>query len=164
MVADVGGTNARLQLYQIAYDSSEAAGQKAPGGIIREKQYLNGDFSSFDEIVEAFLGQCGPIAAACLAVAGPVEKNAVNFTNRDWTIDGAKLEAKFGIGKVRLINDFVANGYGLLTLDEASECVPLQGASKVAGAPIACIGAGTGLGECFSTWLQARGPGPQGRV
>ena len=151
LVADVGGTNTRLQLYQIAYDSIEAAGQKAPGVIIREKQYLNGDFSSFDEIVEAFLGQRGPIAAACLAVAGPVEKNAVNFTNRDWTIDGAKLEAKFGIGKVRLINDFVANGYGLLTLDEASECVPLQGASKVAGAPIACIGAGTGLGECFST-------------
>ena len=42
-------------------------------------------------------------------------------------------------------------GYGLLTLDTANECVTLQDAPKVAGAPIACIGAGTGLGECFST-------------
>lgn len=42
-------------------------------------------------------------------------------------------------------------GYGLLTLDTATECMTLQDAPKVAGAPIACIGAGTGLGECFST-------------
>ena len=92
-----------------------------------------------------------PPSAACLAVAGPVERNAVSFTNRDWVIDGGALERRFGIGKVRLVNDFVANGYGLLTLDEAKECVTLQAAPKVAGAPMACVGAGTGLGECFST-------------
>ena len=56
-----------------------------------------------------------------------------------------------GIQRVRLVNDFVANGYGLLTLDHEKECVCLQRAPHVAGAPIACIGAGTGLGECFST-------------
>lgn len=53
---------------------------------------------------------------------------------------------------MRLINDFVANGYGLLTLDEAKECVTLQEAPKVAG------GAGTGLGECFSTAREVGAP------
>ena len=59
---------------------------------------------------------------------------------------------------MRLINDFVANGYGLLTLDESKECVTLQAAPKIAGAPIACVGAGTGLGECFSTAVESGAP------
>ena len=50
-----------------------------------------------------------------------------------------------------MINDFVAMGYGLLTLNEEKECVVLQRAEKQLDAPIACIGAGTGLGQCFVT-------------
>ena len=160
LVGDVGGTNCRLQLYTIPAGACLFSGDRAPGKLVHEAQYLNGDYGSFDEIVKAFMGgrEGGPPAAACLAVAGPVENNAVNFTNRNWVIDGAKLEATFGIGKVRLVNDFVANGYGLLTLDESKECVTLQKAPKVVGAPIACVGAGTGLGECFSTATDVGAP------
>lgn len=52
-----------------------------------------------------------------------------------------------------LINDFVAQGYGLLTVDrtDTKEVHVLQDASPEPGAPIATIGAGTGLGECFLT-------------
>ena len=54
---------------------------------------------------------------------------------------------------MQLINDFVALGYGLLTVDRtnAKEVRVLQDAPVQAGAPIATIGAGTGLGECFLT-------------
>ena len=52
------------------------------------------------------------------AVAGPVESNRVVFTNRNWVIDGADLEKTLGIQRVRLVNDFVGAGYGLLTLDK----------------------------------------------
>ena len=161
LVGDVGGTNTRLQLYKIATADALTPGAKAPGALLYEKQYLNGDFSSFDAVVAAFMQAAKasvPPASACFAVAGPVESNRVSFTNRDWVIDGAALEKSLGIAKVRLINDFVANGYGLLTLDEGKECVTLQGAPKVAGAPIACIGAGTGLGECFSTAIDDASP------
>lgn len=66
-------------------------------------------------------------AAACLGVAGRVKNNVVVFTNRDdWTIDGEAIKNEFGILSVRLINDFVAAGYGLLSLNESIECLTLQ--------------------------------------
>eukprot|EP00122_Pirum_gemmata_P013568 Pgem_evm1s12636 len=51
---------------------------------------------------------------------------------------------------VRLVNDFTAMGYGLLTLDP-SECLVLNDAPVVEGGVVATIGAGTGLGETFLT-------------
>jgi glucokinase len=55
--------------------------------------------------------------------------------------------------QVVLMNDFVANGYGLLTLNhsDANDVLVLQDVPPIFGAPLACIGAGTGLGECFVT-------------
>ena len=67
------------------------------------------------------------ILRACFAVAGPVTNNKVKFTNRDsWSIEGDIIQEKVGIRKVRLINDFLAVGYGLLTIDEETECKCLQ--------------------------------------
>jgi len=43
-----------------------------------------------------------------------------------WVVDGAEMSDSLGMEEVRLINDFVANGYGLLTLDEATETVTIQ--------------------------------------
>mmetsp|Transcript_33723 Transcript_33723/g.71943 ORF Transcript_33723/g.71943 Transcript_33723/m.71943 type:complete len:531 (-) Transcript_33723:182-1774(-) len=155
LVGDCGGTNTRLKLYGLRWqDALLQNGQGAPGELIAEQQYLNCEYGSFDEVVNTFLKDSNAHVqptAACFAVAGPVSDNAVTFTNRNWMIDGAAVEKALGIKKVRLINDFVANGYGLLTLDTAKECVTLQDVPAVAGAPIVCVGAGTGLGECFST-------------
>jgi glucokinase len=58
--------------------------------------------------------------------------------------------------RVLVVNDFLALGYGLLTLNIQDECVilhtPLTPPSTAGGGgTIACIGAGTGLGECFLT-------------
>ena len=94
------------------------------------KEFLNQDYPSFDAVLKLFLDESKvekPPAAMCLAVAGPVSDNKVRFTNRDsWSIDGALTSSLFGIQSVRLINDFVANGYGLLCVDEQSECKVLQ--------------------------------------
>jgi glucokinase len=51
---------------------------------------------------------------------------------------------------VLLINDFEAQGYGLLTLGP-DERTQLNDAQPRLGAPMACVGAGTGLGECYLT-------------
>ena len=57
-----------------------------------------------------------------------LQANRVSFTNRNWTVDGHALESELHIERVRLINDFVANGYGILTLDHQKEyaafCIP----------------------------------------
>ncbi len=52
------------------------------------------------------------------------------------------------VSKVALINDFVAVGYGVTGLSE-SDLHTLQPGSPDANAPIAVIGAGTGLGQGF---------------
>ncbi len=77
-------------------------------------------------------------------MAGPVKDDRVTLTNRNWIIAGREMEQWFGIQRVRLINDFVANGYGLLTI-KSDETVTLQEGTVDPAAPIACIGAGTGL-------------------
>lgn len=94
------------------------------------RKYMNQNFQSFMEVVEAFLLEAAPEKpplTCCLAVAGPVNCNQVKFTNRDgWSVDGETLANHFGISKVRIVNDFLSVGYGILTLDESSECVLLQ--------------------------------------
>jgi hypothetical protein len=66
---------------------------------------------------------CSQVVGACIAVAGPVKDDRVTFTNLGWVICGRTIESEFGIPKVKLINDFVAVGYGLLTLTESQYVV-----------------------------------------
>ena len=47
-----------------------------------------------------------------------------------------------------MINDFVAQGYGMLTLGD-HEVTRLNDVEPEANGTIACVGAGTGLGQCF---------------
>lgn len=128
---------------------------RLPGNLIYDKKYFNEEYSSLSSVLTQFLLESGsPVSpsTACLAVAGPVKENCAKLTNRSsWIIDGASIKSEFNLNRIRVINDFVAMGYGILTLDEETECIALQHAPKQPNAPIACIGAGTGLGECFLT-------------
>merc|ERR1719198_1038118 len=131
-----------------------------PGELVFAKKYQNESHASFTEVCQLFLEEAKkssgdpPVpAAVCLACAGGISDNTVDFTNvaKGWKIDGYQLQTTLGVPKVRLINDFVAQGYGLLTLS-AKEVIQLNpNAEAVPGAPIACVGAGTGLGECYMT-------------
>ena len=131
--------------------------------LFTHRTYKNEQFGCFSDVVHEFVRESGlvglEIVAGCLAVAGPVENDTVNFTNRDdWMIDARALEHEFAIppGKLRLVNDFVANGFGTVTLREGEyEDLGADHAAPVPGAPIACVGAGTGLGETFATASRA---------
>lgn len=168
LVGDCGGTNNRMQVYRVPHEElrrMETRGHKAPGELVHSKEFANMDYitqgkgwtdmyGDFMDEVTAKLGVAKvDITTCCLAVAGAVMNNSVTFTNikPSWTLDGEVLQQELGIDKVQLVNDFVANGYGILTLDESQECHIIQHAPKIPGAPIACIGPGTGLGECFLT-------------
>ncbi|POM67330.1 Glucokinase [Phytophthora palmivora] len=156
MSGDCGGTNTRLSLWNIPKETKHIKGDIAPGEMMFSKKYLNEDYASFAEVCHLFLNEAklvNQIPEACvLACAGPILKNTVDFTNVEfgWKIDGPGLEKELGIKKVRLINDFAAMGYGLLTL-RPHEYIVLNDAPKDETAPMATIGAGTGLGECFLT-------------
>ncbi|MFZ9034713.1 MAG: glucokinase [Francisellaceae bacterium] len=139
---DVGGTNTRLQLTE---HHKKSARQKFV------KTYLAAEYKSLSEIIKQFLQESGidssAINAACLAVAGPVKKGSVEFTNLPWGIAESELAQglKLDIAKVKLINDFESIGYGIDTLT-TSDLETLQQAESVADAPIAILGAGTGMG------------------
>jgi len=156
LVGDIGGTNARLVLYEAdsALDFSDVATLKKHH-IVAQRNYKNDDFKSFSDVLCAFLALDGAsgikIDSCCFAVAGPVINNRINFTNRDgWIIDRATIETDFEIGRVQLVNDFVASGHGLLSLSN-DELITLQPGKPRRDGPIALVGAGTGLGECYLT-------------
>mmetsp|Transcript_19532 Transcript_19532/g.39575 ORF Transcript_19532/g.39575 Transcript_19532/m.39575 type:complete len:432 (-) Transcript_19532:545-1840(-) len=109
---------------------------------------------------------------ACFAVAGPVRQNRVVMTNvgehhspdvgkpkQVLVVDGALIEATrisylSKLVRVRIVNDFVGQGYGALDLDLDKECIELVPGSKSIIGPLGpkvCVGAGTGLGECYLT-------------
>eukprot|EP01043_Picozoa_sp_COSAG02_P031255 COSAG02_NODE_2031_length_10066_cov_115.646333_3_plen_438_part_00 len=167
LAGDIGGTNSRLMLYEVEDGDSPKQRCKAPGRLLFEKVYPNYKYDSMSEVVLKFVADQKEDAArrgdnpastptvACLAVAGVVAENSCRLTNIDWVINGGEIARAVGIEHVEIINDFVAQGYGILTLGK-DDVTPLNSAKPQPGAPIACLGAGTGLGECFLT------PGPGG--
>lgn len=166
LIGDVGGTNSRLQLHEMArsevaecaFDGTGCAAAAASGKLVSERRYENARFASFDAVVAQFFRDealaDAHLAVVCLAVAGVVKNNACQLTNRDalWRIDGAALDAALpkGAAKVVLVNDFLGAGYGLLSLDPRDSVDLASGAADGDG-PMACLGAGTGLGEVYLT-------------
>lgn len=136
IAGDIGGTKTLLRCLD--------------GGVVcAEARYDSQEWRSFDDVLRAFLtGVPGRVDSACFAVAGPVLDARAEVTNVGWVIDRANLARAFEIGRVALINDFHAVALGVPLLKEA-DLVSLQSATRDAAAPIAILGAGTGLGEAI---------------
>ncbi|ELS01556.1 glucokinase [Xenococcus sp. PCC 7305] len=143
LTGDIGGTKTILRLV-------EADPQDKSFKSIREQKYVSASFPDLVPIVEDFLaaGEQETPESACFAIAGPVIDNNCRLTNLSWDLSGNRLEKELNIGKVRLINDFAANSYGVLGLKD-TELATIQTGEINKNAPIAVIGAGTGLGQSF---------------
>ncbi|CAD7703079.1 unnamed protein product, partial [Ostreobium quekettii] len=146
LVGDIGGTNARLALADVGPDQEVST--------VFEKWFPTKDYTSFVDVLDALVAeesvQVASPSAACFAVAGPVQNGRGKMTNLKWTIDRQEIEKKFG-WRVAVINDFEAQGYGVLELDDADLHIVNKG-SPVPGAPKVVIGPGTGLGETQLMW------------
>merc|ERR1712216_401488 len=116
-------------LYEVPEGEPIKRKQPPPGRLIYENTYPNLHFKSMSDILKVFLKDAQEDASktgieakgpnvACLAVAGVVTENSCRLTNLDWVINGRELRDAFGITHVEVINDFVAQGYGILTLGE----------------------------------------------
>ncbi|NJR50017.1 MAG: glucokinase [Leptolyngbyaceae cyanobacterium CSU_1_3] len=151
LAGDIGGTKTILRLAE-AHPQPE---YEAALATLYEVRYPSHDFPDLVPMVETFLGAAQQELgrsltpqSACFAVAGPIVNHTSKITNVGWMLETDRLSQALSIPKVTLINDFEAVGYGILAL-EASDLCSLQVGVPQKKAPIAVIGAGTGLGEGY---------------
>jgi glucokinase len=153
LVGDVGGTKTLLRLVEMP--TGETATVASQQKNICEALYTSQEYPDLVPMVQEFfakateeLGETPTPTKACFAIAGPVVGNTSVLTNLAWSLTTERLEQELGIPDVSLINDFAAVGYGLLSLT-ADDILTLQAGRPQLKAPIAVIGAGTGLGQGF---------------
>ena len=139
LVGDLGGTNARFALVE------GQDGRPAPTQI---KAYATKDYASPEDAIEAYLKDTGAQrpAKAVLAVAGPVTKGAMHFTNLDWEVSEARLTSVGGFKAARLLNDFAAQALGAPRLDIDKLQVLGPGLGRPAEGTMVILGPGTGFG------------------
>jgi glucokinase len=147
IAGDIGGTKTILRLV----NATSVTVQEN----LYEERFVSAGFPDLVPIVEKFLhhateklGPIAPIERACFGIAGPVVTNTSEVTNLGWSLQGDRIASELNIGKVTLINDFASVGYGVLGLSDA-DLISFQVGESVSEAPIAVIGAGTGLGQGF---------------
>ncbi|MFN5955714.1 MAG: glucokinase [Dolichospermum sp.] len=142
LAGDIGGTKTILRLVQ----SSDAVGLKT----LYEESFPSGDFPDLVPMVQRFLTTANSSTPdkACFAIAGPVVGNTAKLTNLSWFLDTERLSKELGIERISLINDFAAVGYGIFGLNK-QDLLTLQVGKYQSTAPMAIIGAGTGLGQGF---------------
>lgn len=141
LAGDIGGTKTNLALYQYNEDSFE---------LLREKTYASRSYYSFTDMVLDFVGEGKPDCIS-VGVAGPVINNAVKITNLSWSIEARSCAEATGIENVYMINDLVANIYGLATLQDKDFITFHEGVPDIHG-NAAIISPGTGLGEAGMFW------------
>lgn len=129
LVMDAGGTTCRLAL---------ARGGQVVAGT-RADVPTRGDPRA---ICAAFLAG-RRVAGAVLAGAGPVMGGRLALTNADFTLDAAMMQVALD-GPVRLVNDLVAQAWGLDSLPPDAGDLLVAGAA-LADQPRLIAGIGTGL-------------------
>ncbi|MBN2344324.1 MAG: glucokinase [Deltaproteobacteria bacterium] len=153
LAGDVGGTNTNLAV----------VGKKdGKYTIIVECVFKSSEVTDLIGPVEETLKTAAAKSAelkpsiCCISAAGPVADNVCVLTNCSWNVDGNAIEAKTGM-KTLVINDFLAIGYGIPTLDvtnpeQITQLKNTDGELPVqTGTTKAVVGAGTGLGVGFLT-------------
>ncbi len=135
LVADIGGTNARLAVAR--------AGVVLPGS---ERRYANDGFAGFEDLAERYLSQIhpGPLSEIVVAVAGPVGPGTARLTNRGWTFDAEALSRRFVAPRVMLMNDLAALGQALDSLGEDGLMTICEG-DATGGTQALVAGIGTGF-------------------
>ncbi len=138
LIADIGGTNARFALTDLASDAPQ---------VIEPKALATAEFASLQHAAEQYLADVGakPDSAA-IAVASPVQGEEIRLTNRAWSFTRGELKNALGLRQLSVINDFGAVSWAIPALGpddymtlHGRDDAPLKG-------PVSVLGPGTGLG------------------
>lgn len=144
---DVGGTKTWLGIFRAG-----GADSSAPLVLQRAEKYSSKAAPNLEELVATFLGEDHePVDFACFGLPGPVQGSHAALVNLPWEIDAGALAARFGFRAAFLINDLVANAYGIGELEPRDFAV-LHAGDPAASGNMAVISPGTGLGEAGIFW------------
>lgn len=175
LVADIGGTNSRFALFALGATAVNRAEGLCPENfrLIRKARFSTQDSrdttAMMQRLVETpgddggFFTPLSPVPAhvdaAVFAIPGPTivadpaipaPRDDIRYCpNVPWPFEAATIAASLGNAPVRLINDFVANGFACAFLPRIVDAVTVLEGVEQPGFPRAVIGAGTGLGQCL---------------
>ncbi|RCU50520.1 glucokinase [Corallincola holothuriorum] len=154
LIADVGGTNIRLQLVDLA-----------TGTRSELRKYLCANYPTIVDAIQQYLTDAGqpPVTHACIAIACPTNNDWIAMTNHSWAFSVKETQATLGWHALHLINDYTAISMSLPHLTDEQK-VQVGGVEAKSGAPIAVFGPGTGLGVAHlvqhdNFWMSLPGEG-----
>ncbi len=141
LVADIGGTNARFALADLATLELSHVGRSRCAAQ-----------PSFAAALSTYLAGI-PVspARAAIAVAAPVLGEEVHLTNSTWSFTKRELCRMAGFERLLVLNDFEALAYSLPHLG-ARDLRPIGGGEAEPQAPKLVLGPGTGLGVAGLVW------------
>ncbi|MFT7264037.1 MAG: glucokinase [Halioglobus sp.] len=136
MVADVGGTNTRIALYDPKTDQ-----------FLGLKTYINRDYPEFEQIIESWLGSQKEDRPThgCIAVAAAPSNDLVTMLNMDWSFSCSQLASRCGFTSFKWVNDFAAIAHALSHLKPQDRHL-LHPGQQHQHQKWAAVGPGTGLG------------------
>lgn len=137
LAGDIGGTKTLLGVFSHQGDRMV---------IEREEKFINKDFPTLEAIIDKFLAG-EKVRSACFGIAGPVQNGVCSMVNLPWVVDSGKISREFRFEKTFLINDLLANAYGISVLGEKNLYV-LQKGRESPKENQGLISVGTGLGFC----------------
>jgi len=154
LAADIGGTNSRFAAFR--------TGENRQLDFVRSLWLNTGEFESMKAMLDQLEKENFDLPAseadvAVMAVAGPiVNRTYSDPPNIDWDIDLTELVGEVGLKKCALINDFVAQAFACRSpvMDAARRIIV---GTVDPSAPLAVIGAGTGLGQAALIPLEKGG-------
>lgn len=138
---DIGGTHARFARAHLGTGGSVRLGDPV---TIRTAEFA--DLAAAWARFRALQPEARPVGAA-LAVAAPIDRDCIAFTNNDWVVPRADLSAILTVSRCVVVNDFEAVAHAVATAeptDFAHICGPDQPLTHAG--TISVVGPGTGLG------------------
>jgi glucokinase len=154
LVGDIGATNARFGLVS------------PDGKVLHWRSHACEQYPTIDDALAEYLSDRGGLPMprqAAIAIASAVTGDRIAMTNHPWSFSIAALKARFGFERLEVINDFTAQALALPRLG-ADERMAVGGGTAAAGAPLAVLGPGSGLGvsgliPCAAGWVALTGEG-----
>ena len=154
LIGDIGGTNARFAVLTDAY----ADAREFPA-------VRTADFATIEDAIQAAVLDKTSVQprSAILAVAGPVDGDAIDLTNCHWVVRPRDLIAGLAFSDVIVVNDFEAQA--LAVADMAPEHLVELGRGRAENNQTRVVlGPGTGLGvgalvRAGRVWVPVPGEG-----
>src|SRR5690625_6557730 len=143
LVADIGGTNGRFGLVEVAGMQQSKPDYTAQS----QKTRKCAQYPTLADMIRDYAQQTGTALPeyACLASARPIQQGRVRMTNLQWEFAISDLQQEFGMQALDVLNDFAALAYSMPHLG-SSELHQLHAGKPDSNASLLALGPGTVFG------------------